>query len=401
MQKKVISGILICILLFPLYVVITSVEETTGQENIKQAEDFFNQQREENKPCTKANGEKFTIGYIDIDPYLPIGEMVYDFVLELEKEGWIELREELPFSSDKTDAKQLINYLAQQDLGPYIQFSKDVNYYISEKYDGIEYTKRDLEKHIKNKEVDLMFCMGTEPALLLKNEMNITEIPIMVSGTVDPVGAKISESEEYSGQSNFWCHTNTGLYKNQLNFYYNSYPFQNLGMVYYSETLAAINQYTEAAESLGINIIDRKVNLENSENYYEELNEEYKDLVAEGIDAFLLNTDIIREEKEISSLLEVFYEKKIPVFVQSSEYYVEDGATMIISASDAEIQSPFLVDAFSEILHGKEPGTIYQKFVTPPYLSVNLKVADRIGFDVNEKMLLSAEKIYTYVKKVE
>lgn len=398
MLKKVISVLLLCLLAFPLYVYFASADGEVNQEFTEQAKAYFMKDEIKNEPCQKEDGSKFVIGYLDIDPYPGTGEMIYDFVEELRNKGWITYEGEFPFDPADTDAKEFIKYLSGLDLGPYIEFSKNVNYYVSEKYDGEKYVKKDLKKWIDKNEVDLIFCLGTQPAALMIKEMGITEVPIMVSGTVDPVGSGLAKTEEYSGQSNIWCHTNTGVYKNQMEFYYNAHPFTNIGMVYYDETIASLDYYSEAAEEKGFKITGKKISSQVTEDYYKNLKKYYKELVDEGIDAFLLNSDIIKDEKEIEPLLNIFYEKNIPVFVQNSEYYVEDGAMMVVTASDAQVQAPFLVEAFAKILNGEEPGNINQKFVTPPYLSINLQIADKIGFDVNDKMILSAEKLYTTVK---
>ncbi len=399
MIKKIVSALLFCILAFPIGVFVTSAQGGTDQAALAQAQNYFTKNENTEEPCTKPDGSKFTIGYLDIDPYPATGEMIYRFVEQLKEDGWISYRWDLPFDPASTDAKELVRFLAGQDLGDYVRFSDEVNYYVSEEYDGTEYVKQELAKHIQNKDVDLIFCLGTQPADLMINEMGITEVPIMVSGTVDPVGAGLAESEEYSGKPNIWCHTNTGVYTRQMEFYYDSHPFTNIGMVYYDKTIASYDAYQKAAEELGFTITSRQIEQGNAKNYYAKLEKLYQELVDEGIDAFLLNSDIIKDESRISSLLEIFYRHNIPVFVQNSEYYVEYGATMAVTAHDAATQAPFLVSAFSEILHGAEPGSINQKFVTPPYLSINLDVADRIGFDVSEDMILSAEKLYTYVRE--
>lgn len=401
MAKKSITVLLFCLLVFPVYVCLISAGEEVDKEYVQQAKEYFSKEDGGNQPCKKQDGSKFTIGYLDIDPYPATGEMIYEFVEELREQGWITYEGDFPFDPTNTDAKEFISYLSKQDLGEYIQFSKDVNYYVSEEYDGAEYVKKELEKHIKKKEVDLIFCLGTSPAVLMIKEMGITEVPIMVSGTVDPVGSGIAETEEYSGQANIWCHTNTGVYKNQMKFYYNSHPFKNIGMVYYDETIGSLEPYSEAAEEMGFKITSKKIDSVVTADYYEKLEKMYKELIEEGIDAFLLNSDIIKDEKKIKKLLDIFYQHDIPVFVQNSEYYVEDGAMMVVTASDAKTQAPFLAEAFAQILNGKEPGNINQKFVTPPYLSLNLEISDQIGFDINENMILSAERLYTTVKEVE
>lgn len=399
MLKKVVSVLLLCLLAFPISVYILSGNVGSNQTNIEKARDYFRTSDDTNGPCTKEDGSPFVIGYLDIDPYPATGEMIYRFVDQLREDGWIIYEEDFPFDPTDTDAKEFINFLAQQDLGPYIRFSSEVNYYDSEEYDGKEFIKEDLRKHIDHGDVDLLFCLGTSPANLVINEMGITEVPIMVSGTVDPVASGLSETVEYSGKSNVWCHTNSDVYRNQMKYYYSSYPFTNLGMVFYDEVVGSLDAYSEAAEEIGFEITYKKIGREVTDDYYKNLETLYKELVDEGIDAFLLNSDIIKAEERIASLLEIFYVHHIPVFVQNSEYYVEDGATMVVTASDAQTQAPFLSDAFSQIAHGTEPGSLYQKFVTPPYLSLNLEAADRIGFTVDVDMIISAEKLYTRTKR--
>ncbi len=398
MGRKVISVILLCLLLFPVGVYLTSkgAMEVTGQqaEAEKYAQQYFKQNENLTGPCTKEDGSKFTIGYMDIDPYPASGEMIYYFVDELRKAGWIEYDGEFPFDPQNVDAKAFIDFLSKQDLGPYICFSEKVNYYTSEEYDGKEFIKQDLKKRIENKEVDLIFCLGTSPADLMINEMEIRDVPIMVSGTVDPVASKLADTEEYSGKSNIWCHTNTGVYTNQMKFYYNTKPFTNIGMVYYDETIASLVPYQEAAKDMGFTISTRKIDGIVDDDYYGELESLYKELVAEGIDAFLLNSDIIKDETQIEPLLNIFYEKNIPVFVQNSEFFVGEGALLAVIAHDAVSQSPFLVDVFSKILHGEEPGQINQKFVTPPFLSINLETAGRINYPISSDMIISAERLY-------
>ena len=114
----------------------------------------------------------------------------------------------------------------------------------------------------------------------------------------------------------------------------------------------------------------------------------------------MLNTDMIKDDARIAGLLEVFYQNHIPVFVQNGEFNVGKGAFMVVTASDAKIQAPFAIDAMASILNGGKPGDIYQKFVPSPYLSINLEAAERIGYQVKEELLLSAEKLYggTYDK---
>lgn len=405
MVKKITVVVLAVLLLFPIIVFFQSGQEDISSQDRKKAEKYFADAEVSVAPCTKEDGGKYTIAYVDIDPYPASGEMLYYFVERLREEGWIAYDGELPFDASQADARELVHYLSGLDLGKYVQFSREANYYIG--VEGKERCMEHLKKQVEEGMVDLIFCMGTSPGEMVIRDMGITEVPVMVYFSVDPVGAGLSDKEEYSGKENVWCHTSSEVYANQMQFYCDNYPFKNIGMVYYNESVAAMNSYRAAAKKIGFQITERRVETLSEQNdarqvraYYKRLEETFKELAgAGGIDAFMLNTDMIKDEGRIRELLEIFYQKGIPVFVQNGEYYVEYGAFMVVTASDAKVQAPFAVDAFAKILNGKKPGEVYQKFVTPPYLSINLEVAERLGYQVKQELLLSAEKLYSSVKE--
>lgn len=406
MAKRILTCILIAALLFPVSVLVISRRGNVQSEDKERAENYYNSEQVLKKPQKKEGGSKYTIAYVDIDPYPASGEMLYYFIEELKETGWIDYDGEIPFDAENTDAQKLIRYLSKKDLGEYIQFTDDANYYIA--VDDKEECKKSLQNQIDEGKIDLIFCMGTSPGEMVVKEMKVTNVPVMVYFSVDPVGAGLSKEEEYSGIDNVWCHTSSEVYQNQIQFYYNNCPFKNIGMVYYSESVAAMNAYRSAAKEIGFEITERKIDTlsdakdkKQVKQYYQLLKKTFSDLAEnEQIDAFMLNTDIIKDDTRIEELLEIFYNKKIPVFVQNGEYYVQDGALMVVTASDAKVQAPFAVDAMAAILNGEKPRKVYQKFVPSPYLSINLQVADHIGYQVKEELLLSAEKLYTKTKKV-
>lgn len=401
MAKKLLTVALLCMMIFPIVVMAMSLTERTAtKEEQEKAQAYFQNIGSAKAPSAKQGKEPYTIAYVDIDPYPASGEMLYYFVEELRASGWITYEGDLPFQPKETDAGELIRYLAGLDLGPYIRFDDDANYYIA--VEDKESCKERLRRQIDEGNIDLIFCMGTSPGEMVLKDMQVGDVPVMVYFSVDPVGAGLSESEAYSGQRNVWCHTSSEVYANQIQFYYNNDPFHKIGMVYYSESVAAISAYRKAADAFGFEIAEKKIETLSDakdgrkvEEYYETLKNAFWELVnEERIDAFMLNTDLIKDESRIKALLDIFYEKKIPVFVQNGEFYVKGGALMVVTASDAQIQAPFAVDAMAQILNGAQPGSVYQKFIPSPYLSINLSTADRIGYPVSEEMLLSAEALY-------
>lgn len=349
-------------------------------------------------PTAKEDGTPFQIAYIDIDPYAPSGEMLYFFILELIEKGWIEIEESLPFSPLDTDAKELLHYLSVNDTAGYLQFSDDTTYYLA--IDGETECRKSLEQKLENQQIDLIFCMGTWPGTFVK-EMGIEDIPIMVYFSVDPVASGIAKSAEDSGQDNLWCHINNNVYYKQLEFYHKNFEFQNIGMVYYDESVASMGAYRDVAKTLGFHITEVKIDqltdkgAESEKQYYESLKNTFQTLILDShIDAFLLGTDILKDENNIEEMLQPFYQHKIPVLVQNGEYFVQQGALMMVTASDAKEQAPFVADTLAGILNGISPRQMQQVYLSSPYLSINLGSADALEYQVPIDLILSAEHIY-------
>ncbi len=399
MAKKITVFFIILLMLVPISAIVFSAKGSAAPVNQSNARSFFEDRVLSTKPCTNPDGTPFTIAYVDIDPYPASGEMLYYLIDEMEREGWIHLDAQLPFDSADTDAKELIRYLSQQDLGDFIRFTDDANYYIA--VDDRDACIESLREHVQKKDIDLILCMGTSPGEMVIHEMGITEVPVMVYFSVDPVAAGLSLSQEYSGTPNVWCHTGADVYVNQLQFYYDNYPFTNIGMVYYSESVGAMAQYRDGAKRIGCRISERQIETLSSsdradtEAYYDMLRKTFTELIEdEQIDAFMLGTDIIKDVARIPEYLDMFYDAGIPVFVQNGEYYVEQGALLAVTASDAKAQAPFAINAMSMIFHGEEPGSVYQKFVISPYVSLNADAAKRLQYTPKEDLLLMAEKIH-------
>lgn len=368
-------------------------------EDYKRADTFLEQaSRTGYEPVRQADGSPFRIAYVDIDPYPPSGEMLYYFVERLMTEGWIDTGEDIPFSPLDTDAKELIHYLSQKDTAGYLEFADEITYYLA--IDGEDACRESLNREAEEGRVDLIFCMGTWPGTFVK-EMGITDIPIMVYFSVNPEGAGIIDSTEDSGQDNLWSHVNYTVYNNQLAFYHENFAFRNLGSVYYDESVGAMGAYRNVARERGFTITEKKIDKltetdSNAEGaYYRKLAEVFEELIREEhVDAFLLGTDIIKDERRIETMLEPFYEAQIPVFVQNGEFFVQKGALMMVTASNAQDQAPFVVYTLGAILHGMTPREMPQEYLSPPYLALNLDAADKLGYQVPNELILSAGRIY-------
>jgi ABC-type uncharacterized transport system, periplasmic component len=349
-------------------------------------------------PRTRPGGGKYRVAYVDIDPYPVTGSMLYYVVESLKEKGWIKY-DSLPMSADNVDAGKLIKWLSEQDLGPYMEFDESANYYLA--YQGANTVKQGLIDHVnKKKDIDLIFAMGTTPGLLVKSlHLNA---PTIVYGSVDPIRSGIIKTAADSGYRNLWAQVDTTAYTRQLEFYYNTIHFKNIGMVYNDPVIAAIPDYEKAAKADHFKItqvqIGELTSLRQADKdaYYAKLKQIYKTLVTKDkIDAYLLNTDVITDDAVSADLFKIFTLAKIPVFVQVGDNYVKDGAFMLVSPTDYKGLGSFVAYTMGAILNGTSPEKLPQDYVSSPYLSLNLDTAKSLSFTPTFEMLMSCENIYS------
>ena len=349
-------------------------------------------------PVKKPGGGKFRIAYVDTDPSFDSGSMLYYVLESLKEDGWIQY-DSLPVTADKVDdARILVDWLSKRDRGPYIEFDGSANYYLS--YEGEKAVEESLKEHAQKKDIDMIFAMGTWSGQFVKSLQ--LGLPLIVYGSTDPIGSGIVKSAEDSGDKNIWAQVEPSAFTRQLQFYYNTIRFKNIGMVYYDEIIGSIPDYEKAAQAEGFKITKVKIpklvsdRPEDKDRYYANLKEIYRRLVQEDkIDAYLINNDIITDSSRIKDLFQIFYQVKIPIFVQSADNLVQNGALMLISSQDDQGLGGFAANTIGAVFNGARPGDLPQEYVSSPYLGLNLDVAEKIGFAPGFEMLLSCEHIYT------
>ena len=164
----------------------------------------------------------------------------------------------------------------------------------------------------------------------------------------------------------------------------------------------SIPDYEKTAAANGFTITKKKIDkLESNdpqdrENYYTQLKDIYQKMITEDkIDAYLINTDVITDNEYMQDLFAVFHEARIPIFVQIGDNYIQNGAFMLVSPRDYKGLGAFVSYVLGAILNGAQPRELPQEYTSSPYLSINLDVAERLGFTPTFEMLLSSEYIYT------
>ena len=347
------------------------------------------------KPIKKPGGGKFTLAYVDIDPYNETFRMLYYVIESLKDDGWINY-DALPFDPETdSDSLALMDWLADNAESEYMAFDKTAHYYTTVSTE--EEICESLRQHIEvNKDIDAVLTMGTSPSLMVE-EFGF-DIPLLMYAVSDPIGSGLIESAEDSGNENYWAHVDSSAYSRQMQYYFDTFAFKNIGSVYGEEIVCALPDYRSVAKQNGFSITEYQLNREsfdNEEEYYDRLAEIYRRMVSEDkVDAYILNTDVIPSSEKAAEMMKVFFDANIPVVAQVGSAYVKSGAAvMIVDPRDAVGTGPFVSNIIGSVFNGSKPGDLEQEYVSSPFLTLNLDVADEIEFKPSFEMLIACEKI--------
>lgn len=349
----------------------------------------------EYKPIKKANGEKFKLAYVDIDPYNETFRMLYYLIESLKDDGWVTY-DTLPFDPETdSDSLALMNWLADNAQSDYMEFDKTAHYYTTVQTEQEIYDS--LKQHIEvDKDIDAILTMGTSPSQMVENFG--FDIPVLMYAVSDPVGSGLVTSSEDSGSENYWAHIDSSAYSRQMQYYYDTFGFKKIGCVYGDETVCAMPDYRESAQTNGFEIAEYQLireNFEDESEYYVELRSIYSKMVQyDKVDAYILCTDVIPSAETAAELMQVFFDADIPVVVQVGSVYVKSGAAlMIVDPRDAEGTAPFAANIIGSVFNGSKPRDLEQEYASSPFLTLNLNVADEIEFKPSFEMLIACEKI--------
>ena len=210
------------------------------------------------------------------------------------------------------------------------------------------------------------------------------DVPLLMYGLSDPIGSGLVKSAGDSGDKRYWAHVDSSAYSRQMKYYYDTFRFSNIGSVYGDEIISGMPEYRKVATENGFRITEYRLDRASMEEdaYYKELESIYHRMVSEDkVDAYILNTDVIPSPEKAREMMKIFFDENIPVFAQVGSSYVEEGAAlMIVDPRDASGTGPFVSNIIGSVFNGSDPGDLEQEYVSSPYLTLNLDVADEIEY---------------------
>ncbi|MEG2439980.1 MAG: ABC transporter substrate binding protein [Acetivibrio sp.] len=361
-------------------------------------------------PCKKPDGSKFRIGYIDQDPYEPASRQLYYILEDLREMGWISC-EKFPFE-ETLDAKQMMQKLAEMDLGPYLEVEKEAIYYteFDNKNNGIS---KSIKKIINGKKgLDIIFANGTVAGKLAR-ELQLS-IPTIAFGITDTVASGIIDSAtEGTGSDYMWAHVEPSIALRQLKYYYRLNKFRKLGMIVNGEeAISDVASCKQAAEETGFELVKYNINdmvTQRSKDgkkiaHQKKVMEYANQLIEDGVEAYLYTPTLIQETKEsqyVKELFGIFEKNNIPVFAMEKPEDVENGALMGIIVNDYKDIGTFVAETIGKVLNGAIAGDLPCVYVSSPTIYLNLDTAEQLNFNLTFKFLMSCDVVYSKENREE
>ncbi len=252
--------------------------------------------------------------------------------------------------------------------------------------------------------VDLILSVGSKATAYLHEHHRGHRIPAVTSASKDPVATGQVEDPRAGSGSNI-AYTSINVATDTLVAYLRRLVpgLTTIGVLYSRDNASAIQTQVEplhdAAESLGLSLVD--ISVANDATAEDELDH----AVPEGLDAMRQSDPELRRSVLLVTGSTAVYERighvnrhagRVPV-VSMLPDVVRPGAESALLSIGVNLSSAVALAAVyaKDVLLGRaDPGTLPVGTVSPPDLSINFQVAERIGIAIPFAFFESATFVY-------
>ncbi|WP_211091457.1 ABC transporter substrate-binding protein [Pseudothauera rhizosphaerae] len=356
-------------------------------------------------PRHKAGG-KWRIGYYEGGQY-PDYEIILKATLRgLVALGWMEPLE-LP-SDNNPEPGGFWAWLAKNARSDYVEFVPDA-WYAAGNFD------RDLRPQVRERlirrltgdgrgkgDIDLVIAMGTWAGQDLANDGHA--VPVIVASTSDPVGAGIVKSAKDSGFDHLHAKVEPDRYARQIELFHDIIGFGKLGVVYEDSpegrTFAAVEAIERTAAARGFEVVRcfapfNDVPQEESERRVVACYEE----IAAKADAVYLTVHRGLNANSLPQATAPLIAAELPSFSMLGETEVKRGVLMSVAQGNYVYVGHFHAETIARIFNGARPRALTQEWLAPAKIALNLKVAERIGYNPPVDILLACDEIYQAIEQ--
>ncbi len=238
-----------------------------------------------------------------------------------------------------------------------------------------------IPKSLESEKVDLIYAIATPAAQGAKNA--VKDIPIIFNAVTDPVSANLVDSNEKPGKNV----TGVSDYispKSQLETFLKVFPeIKSIGTIYSTSEANSESQVKE------LEAICKEMNLEFKAvgvNNINDVSQAMTSLVKD-IDGFFSITDNMISSS-VAVVAKKLEENKIPSF--AAEQGPVEGGILMTDGIDYEKLGREAAVMAKEIMEGKSPADVPVYFETETKMSVNKKVAEALGLNINQEIFKDA-----------
>lgn len=352
-------------------------------------------------PSAKPDGSKWRIGYLEGGPYSQYPATLIATVKGLVDLDWLK---PLNFPEDigPDDAHTLWEFLAKNADSEYIEFVPDA--FWSGNWDEDpprEQLRAEVIKRLNEGGVDLMIAMGTWAGQDLATSEVST--PTVVLSSSDPLGSGIVKSADDSGFDHLNARLDPTRYLRQVRLFHDIIGFKRLGIVYEDtvagRTYAALDDVKAVAAERGFEVVPCTTMLDvHSGEAFRNLLTCHEEL-APNVDAMYLTENNGMQLDRFPELLAPLFANDIPTFSMAGSDEVRHGVLLSIAQAGFKYVGDFHAKTIAKILNGATPRLLTQVFEEPPKIAINLKTAERIGFDPPVDILMAADEIYENIEE--
>lgn len=352
-------------------------------------------------PAAKPDGSKWRLGYLEGGPYSQYPATLIATVKGLVDLDWLK---PLTFPEDISpeDAHKLWEYLARNADSEYIEFAPDA--FWSGNWDEApprEQLRAEVIERLNKGDIDLMIAMGTWAGQDLATSEVST--PTVVLSSSDPLGSGIVKSADDSGLDHLNARLDPTRYLRQVRLFHDIIGFKRLGIVYEDtmagRTYAALDDVKTVAAERGFEVVPCTTMLDvHSGEAFRNL-QTCLDELAPKVDAMYLTENNGMQLDKFPELLAPLFANDVPTFSMAGSDEVRHGVLLSIAQAGFKYVGDFHAKTIAKILNGATPRLLTQVFEAPPKIAINLKTAERIGFDPPVDILMAADEIYENIEE--
>lgn len=238
-----------------------------------------------------------------------------------------------------------------------------------------------IPKSLESEKVDLIYAIATPAAQGAKNA--VKDIPIIFNAVTDPVSANLVDSNEKPGGNVTGVSDYTSP-KSQLETFLKIFPeIKTIGTIYSTSEANSESQVKE------LEAICKEMNLEFKAvgvNNINDVSQAMTSLVKD-IDGFFSITDNMISSS-IAVVAKKLEENKIPSF--AAEQGPVEGGILMTDGIDYEKLGREAAVIAKEIMEGKSPTEVPVYFEKETKMSVNKKVAEALGLNIDQEIFKDA-----------